>query len=76
MQQDKAPITEDLIKSIYNTTTTSIEGAVTVVENANKKLNRDNYERYKIRDFYKQGSIIRANDQNGVAVYLERHLLE
>ena len=60
MQQDKAPITEDLIKSIHNTTTASVEGAVTVVENANKKLNRDNYERYKIRDFYKQGSIIRV----------------
>ena len=60
MQNDKAPITDELIKSIYNTTTTSVEGAVTVIENANKKLNKDNYERYKIRDFYKQGSIIKT----------------
>lgn len=60
MQQDKAPITKDLIKSISSTVTTSIEGSVTVVENANKRLNRDNYETYKIRDFYKQGSIIKA----------------
>ena len=56
--QDKAPITDELVKAIHDTVTTHIEGSVTVVENANKKLNRDNYERYKIRDFYKKGSII------------------
>lgn len=58
--QDKAPITDELVKSIHDTVTTHIEGSVTVVENANKKLNRDNYERYKIRDFYKKRSIIRT----------------
>ena len=60
MQQDKAPITNDLIKSISSTVTTKAEGAVTVVENANRRLNRDNYETYKIRDFYKRRSIIKA----------------
>lgn len=60
MQQDKAPITEDLIKSIHDTITATTEGATTVIEDANKKLNRDNYERYKIRDFYNQSSIIRT----------------
>ena len=58
--QDKAPITDELVKAIHDTVTNHLEGSVTVVDNANKKLNRDNYERYKIRDFYKKRSIIRT----------------
>lgn len=63
MQQDKAPITKELIDRINNTVTSSIadvDSRGDVVCSTERLLNRNNYERYKISDFYNPKTIIKA----------------
>ena len=63
MQQDKAPITKELIDRVNATVTNKIadvDGRGDVVYSTERLLNRNNYERYKISDFYKPKTIIKA----------------
>lgn len=61
MQQDKAPITKELIDRVNTTVTIAdVDGRDDVVVNTERLLNRDNYERYKISDFYKPKTIVKA----------------
>lgn len=63
MQQDKAPITKELIDRVNGTVTSRIadvDGRGDVVCSTERLLNRNNYERYKISDFYKPKTIIKA----------------
>lgn len=79
MQQDKAPITKELIDRVNNTATSSsasVDGRGDVVRSTERLLNRNNYERYKISDFYNPKTIIKAlKSVNPRTKWFKHHLL-
>ena len=63
MQQDKAPITKELIERVSSFIArkeANVDSRVDVVLSTERLLNKDNYERYKISDFYQPKTIIKT----------------